>query len=205
MNSISKRQQGVVLLITLVVLIAIMIASAGIMRSVDTSVAAVGNMAFKQAADEAAGAGIQHTLQNIMPDWTNHLLADPEFLDHDGSASFGGGVGYYASIQPDENAEGIPALLQALPPKSDAGLILSEPDGAGNVARIMIERMCNAAGAANGMMCQGGKAAPHCKPDEVICPKPPSGSYGFMTYYRISVRVDGPNNTVSFAQSFVLL
>ncbi|MCL2872700.1 MAG: hypothetical protein FWF41_06975 [Betaproteobacteria bacterium] len=199
----SKRQRGVVLLITLVILVVMMLASVGIMRSVDTSVAAVGNMAFKQAADEAAGAAIQQFLQTVVSNWTVQLTDHPEFLDHDGAVGFGGGVGYYASIQPDESVEGIPALLQARPPASDAHLILSGPDGAGNRARIVIERMCNVPGAANEKICQGGKIPPSCKADEKDCS--PEDEHGFMAYYRVSVRVDGPKNTVSFAQSFILL
>jgi len=199
----SRRQRGVTLLITLVILVVMMLASVGIMRSVDTSVAAVGNMAFKQAADEATGAGVQQVLQTVVSNWTVQLADHPEFLDHDGAAGFGGGVGYYASIQPDESVEGIPALLQVRPPASDAHLILSGFDSAGNSARIMIERMCNTSGAANGKICQGGKIPPSCKADDEDCAL--DVDHGFMAYYRISVRVDGPNNTVSFAQSFVLL
>jgi hypothetical protein len=204
--SVSKRQRGLVLLITLLVLIAMMLASVGIMRSVDTSVAAMSNMAFKQAADEAAGTAIQQVLQNIMPNWSTGLVTNSAFLDNDGG---GAGAGYYASIQPNESAQGIPQRLRAQPPVNDAGFFLNGPDGAGNMIRIMVERMCNVDGAANSTIClgQGGPARrdPIHHANAIRRFELPGGGRGFRAYYRVSVRVDGPNNTVSYAQSVILL
>jgi hypothetical protein len=203
-HSVSKRQQGLVLLITLLALVAMMLASVGIMRSVDTSVAAIGNMAFKQACDEAAGTATQQVLQNIMPNWSTQLGVDPGFLNNDGGAA---GAGYYATVQANEDARGIPQMLLAQPPVNDGGLFLNGPDGVRNMTRIMVERMCNAAGDANRMNCLGSSGldpSPCTTADELECLELPGGG-GALVYYRVSVRVDGPNNTSCLAQSMILL
>src|SRR4051794_33864237 len=51
-----RRQQGVVLLIALIVLVAMTLAGIGLVRSVDTGNMVAGNLAFKQGATLAGDA-----------------------------------------------------------------------------------------------------------------------------------------------------
>src|ERR1044072_4039301 len=52
-------QRGVVLFIALIVLVALMLASVSLVRSVDTANIIAGNLAFKQASVQAADTGIE--------------------------------------------------------------------------------------------------------------------------------------------------
>lgn len=194
----------------MVILVAMMLAAVGMMRSVDTSVAVVGNISFKRAADEAASQGVQ-AIQAAMSGasgWSANLIGNPAYLDNNGG---GGGVGYYASIQPGESAQGVPALLQTA---TNTGVFVNGPDAAGNTTRTMVERMCSVAGAATATNCPlggggvGGAKTDKCnQANELNCFKLTGGGggSGSSVFYRVSVRVDGPNSTVSFVQAFILL
>jgi Tfp pilus assembly protein PilX len=59
---VSRRaQQGVVLFIALIVLVAMSLAGIALMRSVDTNVLIAGNLAFRQGATMAGDWGIGRT------------------------------------------------------------------------------------------------------------------------------------------------
>ena len=58
-RSLRKAQDGVVLFIALIVLVAMTLAGIAVMRSVDTNVLIAGNLAFRNAATSAGDAGIE--------------------------------------------------------------------------------------------------------------------------------------------------
>ena len=53
-----SRQRGVILIVSLVVLVAMMMAAVGLIRSVETSNAVAGNLAFQQATLNASDSGV---------------------------------------------------------------------------------------------------------------------------------------------------
>ena len=65
-------QQGMVLLIALVVLVAVMVAGIAMIRSVDTATLVAGNLAFEQAATHAADRGVEAAVARLaeIPDLT---------------------------------------------------------------------------------------------------------------------------------------
>ncbi|MDR0770961.1 MAG: hypothetical protein LBE75_07150 [Burkholderiales bacterium] len=191
----SKQQRGIVLLITLLALVAMTLASVGMMRSVDTSVMAVSNMAFRQSADAVVNQGIECFIRGDARVWANALAANPNHLDANGA----GGAYYYAALQPGEDDYGIPDLLRT------GGGSACCPGGldsdTGNTAWCVVERMCNDVGTADQDKCLGTSA--------LACDSPnATGEFGevcfegggFSAFYRMSVRVDGPRNTTSFSQ-----
>ncbi|MGZ5651056.1 MAG: pilus assembly PilX family protein, partial [Usitatibacter sp.] len=62
MRSLRNRQQGVVLLIALTVLVAMSLAGVALMRSVDNTVVVAGNLAFKTASVQVADYGSQQAV-----------------------------------------------------------------------------------------------------------------------------------------------
>ncbi len=60
------KQHGVVLLLTLIILVAMMMAGIGMMRSVDTGNVIAGNLAFKQATTHAADGGTSRGFTALM-------------------------------------------------------------------------------------------------------------------------------------------
>jgi Tfp pilus assembly protein PilX len=187
----ASRQKGVVLLISLIMLVAMTMAGVALMRSVDTSVAVAGNLAFKEASVMSADLGIQAAARQLEVSNVGATLYNTNT-----------GAGYFSSqpfIEPD---------WFDLASWNDGVLLNSgTPDSAGNVIRYVIHRMCtvpdvpwddpnNQCGKfKTTAAASGGSKSTTALPIE----GPP------MLYYRITARVDGPRNTVSVVQTSVLL
>ncbi|MCL2296914.1 MAG: hypothetical protein FWC38_04495 [Proteobacteria bacterium] len=200
-----KRQRGIVLVVTLLVLVAMTLASVGMMRSVDSSVMAVGNMALKQASVAATTSALENFFRTGVP----IMAANQPALQNNGGVmnTLIPGIAYFASIQNGENAQGIPAVLQPQTPVIPPPQTL--PRDGDFQYRIVVERMCRAAAVgvpASPQDCEscqdgtllglgGGRT-------NVVQHAFPPGE-GFNGCYRVSVRIDGPFNTRSFAQAFV--
>lgn len=193
-----RRERGVVLLITLVVVIAMALATLAMMRSVDTSTVIAGNIAFKQSATSSADRGIETAVA-----WLN---ANPGALDQDHATD-----GYYATSQDSLDLTG-----NATPAKADDNLDWSDDtkvkilarDGAGNVVAYVIHRMCDNAGPLNGATCATEQSEPGGRSQgsarQMLTYQP--GSWKSITmrgYYRITARVSGPRDNTSFVQAIV--
>ena len=114
-------QQGVVLVIALIVLVAMTLTGIGLMRSVDTNVQIAGNLAFRNAALGAADAGIEAARQWITTQSTDLLINDQL-------------PGYYATWEDD-------AFNPTTFDWGTNGLLVGT-DNNGNQIRYVVHRMC---------------------------------------------------------------
>ena len=90
-----KRQQGIVLLIALTVLVAMSLAGVALMRSVDNTVVIAGNISFKQAGLQVSDRGSRDAYA-----WLNIINALPT-----GMAGLRDDIptsGYYSARPPTE-------------------------------------------------------------------------------------------------------
>ena len=187
-----QRQTGVVVLVALIAVVLLSLAAVSLMRSVHTSTMVVGNLAFRQAAIALSTAAVEKAVHDMFP--PTKAIAD---LRNDDLPR-----NYYAVRQAGESTIGVPAALQgnlaAYP-----GAFQTISDNAGNTARFVIERMCLPAAA-------GLDATPDVC--EMIPPKQSPGTTGNINvgsplpripFYRMTVRVDGPGNSVSFSQAML--
>lgn len=183
-SSGGNKQKGVVLIITLLVLLIMIIATISLIRSTDTSLAVLGNVILRQSANASATTAIETVAQNIA------------FIDFSGPLP----SGYYASIQNNESANGVPAVLLT---GGDTGVIVSPRDAVGNTTRTVVERMCNTAGSCLVPLDRSGVTDAPSKADELLVL-----SLGRRVrvgaYYRVTVRVDGPKNTLSYVQTIIV-
>ena len=183
------RQRGVVLIIALIVMVALALAGIALIRSVETNTAVVGNLALSQSATLPANLAVEEAVnalyeKNLIADVNKNLPAE----------------NYFATRQANEDARGVPDVLTT---KAKADTLARKLDGGyGNEVRYVIERMCAA-----------GIPDPPSRSDVVqycdMLPPKPSGTTTMETdkielpripLYRLTVRVDGPRNTVSFLQ-----
>lgn len=189
------RQTGVVMVVTLIVLVAMTLAAIALVRSVDTTNVIAGNLAFKQASINAADRGAQQAVA---------------WLESAGSLVYNDNVpnGYTASEQqPTANQSWdsywnnaiVPNNLNVCAPTNCA------PDAAGNVVSYTIHRLCDSVGAPAqiGVVCS-------YSPSSYILNSSQGGGTVVLNsinqeYYRVTIRVDGPRNTVSYAQVVVAL
>jgi Tfp pilus assembly protein PilX len=185
-KSRSAKQAGVVLFIALIALIVMSLAAVALIRSVDTNTMIAGNLSFKQSALISADSGVETALS-----W----LGVDRNLDNNISSS-----GYYASFSDDAKA-----LADGSNAKPATGAnITAGLDSSGNTIRYVIERMCKNTGAANTSHCLYGPAGEdensksNCDLSNP-CVGEPTGAL----LYRITTKVTGPKNTVSYSQAFV--
>jgi len=190
------RERGIVLFIALLVMVALSLAGIALIRSADTATVVAGNLAFKQAAAAAVDRSVEQAVQALFdPATSSPVIADKTTSAIDQN--------YFANVRLD--ATGIPEIPAELQSKSayqGAGLstTLATQDVAGNTIYYVIERMCANPGAAVGSNCNLSSAA--------LGADAGTQHYEALSrvgdaYYRVTVRVEGPRNTVQYAQAFL--
>jgi Tfp pilus assembly protein PilX len=191
--SLPSRVRGAVLFIALIVLVAMSLAGIAIMRSVDTATLIAGNLAFKQGTMQSSDNGIEQAYQWMLANrptlWSSNL-----------------GQGYNSGY----------ATPVWTSPATWTSAVTVGTDAAGNTISYQIHRMCNCPDTLYNGVCATGQSN-QCaldNPTGTGAPPPPSagesftvGAPGFLqdprVYYRITVRTQGPRNTVSYVQSMV--
>jgi type IV pilus assembly protein PilX len=196
----AKQQKGLVLFIALIALVAMSLAAAALIRSVDTSVLVAGNLAFKQSAVMSGDA-------SIVPA-SNYVITHSLTLGTIAETS-----GYYPSTTNDTSAANYLDLRAAATwtnAKSKlatgvAGFDANGTDTSGNTVRYVIQRMCRTnvvpattADCLFGVSSVDGSSKQVCK--NTGC-GPTSSATSPM--YRITSRVNGPKDTVSYIQAYV--
>jgi len=173
MTNFRNKQQGVVLMIALIALVAISLAGIALMRSVDTSNVVSGNIAFNEAAIQMADIGAEQAYLDIN---ANANFIHPAYAALDANK---------LPTQATLNWQTIPANTANLP--------------TGYTVRYVIERLCsNNANPATFANC---RAVPVY--DNPVAPALPAAMpNGGKLFYRITVEVNGPRNTRALSQFF---
>jgi len=189
------RQRGVVLFIALIVMVALSLAAIALIRSVDTTTTVIGNLAFRQASILPANMAVEEAAAALFSDADVARAIRIPNRDSNFPAE-----NYFAFWQNSDDARGIPAQLQKRTAFTQTKMLVDASlTGAQTEVRYVIERMCVA-------------AAP---PTNANCNLlPPTGPFGTtvgdsslalpsVPYYRVTIRVDGPQNTASFVQAML--
>lgn len=200
-----KAQSGVVLFVSMVALVVMSLAAVALIRSVDTNSQISGNLTYKQTAAISSSYGIES-------------MADALGVQALGSGDVTDAAnGYYARCSTFDqgavspcNAANITADANWVPGATSrlatigAGVITGGVDAYGNTVQYIVERMCNTVGVATKASC-------------LLATKDldngTHGVYGYPGYgpeqladiaiYRVTVRVAGPKNTISYIQAFI--
>jgi Tfp pilus assembly protein PilX len=185
------RQQGVVLLVALIILVALTLAGVALLRSVDTANLVAGNMSFHESATQAGERSTEAAVSTWLGPKTTAKSPD---LFSNSAAN-----GYLAMRQDPAAGQSWDAFWTAT---LAASSVTGATDAAGNTVSYVVQRLCDAAGA----------------PFTINCSKPPTTNTGgsfsaggiapitsSQVYYRITTRIAGPRNTVSYTQTIVAL
>jgi type IV pilus assembly protein PilX len=212
-RNLPGSQHGIVLFTVLIALVVLSLASVALVRSIDTGVTIAGNLAFRQAATQAADAGTEAALG-----WIQARLGDGGASELETTKT----SGYYATARPgcdltggETAAAGDNVRWEAGDPANlDCGMVAVAVDSTllppGYSASYVINRMCNIDGPVNGV--SAGGVAVLC--DNYIRTTAAADDGGTKTsigyqsrsptssqlYYRVTTRVVGPNNAVSHVQ-----
>lgn len=185
----ASRQRGVVLLFALIVLVILLAGGVAVVRSMNASLSSAGNLAFKR---DLVNQGEQAAANALALFKTGALAGS-------GTDVASRTASNYSAVRLATNARGIPSVLLDDSTFSTVGVASNDVTNDGVRVRYVIDRMCNALGAASDRTCvyapsltdvRGGSAQQWQRP-------PPSGAL----VYRLSIRVDGPRNTQAFLQS----
>ncbi len=190
-----EKQRGLVLFVALIALVAMSLAAAALVRSVDSGVLVAGNLAFKQSAIMSAESGIAQAYRYIN--------------ENSSTLSTGTGAnGYYATFNDgiDLKSNSTWSTARDVPASLD--------DKTGNDAKYIIQRMCTVEAMSDDEMpekCMVGAGNARAKSKGALCEGGGSGCGGYggpgggknTPVYRVTVRVTGPKNTVSYLQAFL--
>lgn len=193
MSGMRYRQRGVTLFLAMIVLVAMLLSGVALFRTVDTGVLVAGNVAMQKGATRQGDQGTEDAVL-----WLTTALPSDLYDNQPGH-------GYVANAINDQ-----PAGTQtwadwwAIYANTHAPVTLSLDSQTGNTVSYFVQRLCSAIG------------APYTA--AVTCVGPPEssslgGSKGFAVklqratavYYRITSRITGPRNTVSYVQTVISL
>lgn len=191
-----KSQNGLVLFVALIALVAMSLAAAALIRSVDSGVLVAGNLAFKQSAIMSAETGVARAYK---------------FINESGEVGLqSSSGGYFASL--DGVLLETPASLNDAENWENAISIDNDiADKSGNTTRIILQRMCRNVGAVTQENCLVGTGNSAANSMGAKSEGGGAGGGGFggqkggadAVVYRATVRVTGPKNTVSYLQAFI--
>jgi Tfp pilus assembly protein PilX len=206
-RKLPARQKGVVLFIALIVLVAMTLAGLALVRSVETSATIAGNLAFKHGATLAGDAGIEAAISWLEP--VNG--AATTYKDQPDA-------GYYATSQNslDRTGRGNDPARALVDWEYDdchnleystcikPGPAITVGD---NTVNYVIHRLCQTEGDPN----IAGNTCVTYQAGDAGSPKRGELKYGDDKrfeplpgpYYRITSRIKGPRNTVSFVETLV--
>lgn len=178
----TKTQQGISLVIVLVVLVVMMAATIAMLRNSSVGMGIAGNLGFKQNATSVGDQGIESARNWLQVQAQATLYADVP------------AQAYVATWGANFDPVTYPWAT------ANNSVLSTAADGTGNAVRYVIHRMCALTG-----------STAVANQD---CVYPTSGTNGskqlggggailkgsLTPVYRVTVRVDGPRNTVSFTQ-----
>ena len=195
-------QRGVVLFISLIVLVAMTLAGIALFRQVGTGVIIAGNLAFKENATSVADLGIEYARTWLMDTKNAGVDTNIDLANR-----------YCAGWQANFD----PTTYNWTEPTGDCAankgsFLATANDGTGNEVRYIVHRMCKYIGSLNKPYAPNDTLAQEC----VILGAAGAGgskgggAYGVLPlantqqpYFRITVRVAGPRNTVSYVQAMM--
>lgn len=198
-------QRGIVLIMALIALVIMSIAAIGLTRTMSSSATLAGNLAFEQAAATSADQAVEAAIV-----WLENNSGQPSSATASTCASGGTVLSCdqrargYAATRTDPSSTQTWSDLWAALIKSGFTAVTMGADVAGNQAAFLIQRMCNSAGdasTANG--CSQSPMNLDTSGSRKAGVTVPSGSA--QAYYRITVRVAGPRNTLTYTQVMVAL
>ena len=185
-----RGQDGIVMWVALVVLIVMSLAGLAMMRQMGTGISVAGNVGFKQNATSTADVGTEAARA-----W--YTIQPTVVLEQDDVAN-----GYYATWSGTWGTTVDPTQFNWATGAATATVGAGAADTAmGNTSQYIIQRLCRDPGSVQAVtqVCsdlEDDTSRSKGSIDYSAPPLPPS----FKPYFRVTTRVVGPRNTVSYTQ-----
>jgi type IV pilus assembly protein PilX len=214
-DAMRARQHGLSLIVVLVALVVMSFAAVALLRSTDTGTLVSGNLAFQRTALQSGDAGIEAAIEWLEANAAGGVLHDDDEAN-----------GYFATTSDACDLTGTRTPANAkddvdwvgVDPGNECSMqarqVLRDGIAEGYDVRYVINRVCNAEGDPDAVFAPDGVTP-------MTCSRVGGGtsegstrsgaSYGNVpltgdaqTYYRITVRIAGPRNTVRYVQAAVV-
>lgn len=200
-----RAQHGVVLFVALIAMVILSLAGVALLRSIDAGTSIGGNLATKQSTLGPINWAVETAVDAIFSGGPGSI---PDVFNHDLNHN------YYANIQPGEMPNGVPAVLYGPGAPSYPGSFQKHDDGTSNplyTVRWVIERLCQGSLPAPGPYLGDPLTPTGLQACDMLPPKVASAGTAMeervavppIPLYRVSIRVDGPANTVTYAQAIL--
>lgn len=197
---IQKGQKGFVLFMTLVTLVLLTISGVAMMRVMEAGVSAAGNIAFRQAASRVADTAIEDAIAWLR-DKSGTVTLETQADDADGDTIYIPSATAFNPVSYDWEG-------------SESHHMTATDKIAGYDVYYVIHRMAQGAGscksATDNSYCMYAPNTGSTGTTSAGTSQAGGSTYaGFITgtsalvYYRITVKVSGPRNNVSYVQAFV--
>ncbi|OYZ70505.1 MAG: hypothetical protein B7X98_00685 [Methylophilaceae bacterium 17-43-7] len=196
-------QQGLVLFVALMALVVMSLASVALIRSVDTSSQITGNLAFKQSTSITSSYGIEAMADTIGSQLKIYATTnDPSNGFYAVCTTFDTGATGQCN---GENLVAEATWTDANSKLASGAGISDGKDPYGNTIRYIVERMCNQAGNSNIDRCLMASSPTDTSSKNVVGIGTPilEPISEPLPLYRVTVRISGPKNTVTYVQAFV--
>ncbi len=199
-----RSQGGLALFVALIVLVAMSIAGVALIRSVDTGTLIARNLAFQQSATLSGDQGIE-TARSWLLNNSSSLTGDRP------------GNGYYATSQdmldltgnvtPGDTSDNVNWDGQGGPTTPTC----QAQDRVGNIVCYVIHRLCDTTGPLDSSTCSTRQ---YIRTDSSKGVSSGEGRYmrsswdpeiASMGVYRVTIRVAGTRNNISYLQAFIVI
>ncbi len=194
--SMPRRQEGIIVVFTLLAVVLLLIASVALVRSFDTSLSLAGNMAFKRDLVNQSERAIAKAIAAVS---IGGALATDTTRQANSLTN-----NYFATTLASE-AHGIPNVLIDDSAWATAGLSATadiNDSTSGVNVRYVIDRLCLAGTVASSTVSCAISALGADKGGTIWIKRAGGSS---LPVYRISVRVTGPRNTQTYVQASISL
>ncbi len=185
----SRRERGIVMWVALVVLIVMSLAGIAMLRQMGSGISVAGNVAFKQNATSTADVGTEAARQWYLTSGANLNIDQPA-------------QGYYATWSGTWGTTVDPTQFNWQTGAATVTVGAGAADiGGGNTSQYIIQRLCRDPGSVQAptQVCSDlENDTLHAKGSLDYSSPPLTPS--LTPYYRVTTRVAGPRNTVSFTQ-----
>jgi type IV pilus assembly protein PilX len=183
--AVRRKQGGVSLIIAMVALVAMTFAGLALIRAVDTTNLISGNLAFRQATLLTTDVGVETALTNLSTIVTTSLDANWPA----GCAT--GACNYYPIKQAVTAATGVPTTI-------DWSLVPTATVDTSYSVQYVIDRLCDGPAPVTDITTKCMRTTATTVGTKT---QGTSFSGASQVYYRATIRVLGPRNTVSMTQA----
>ena len=195
-----QKQSGVVLFIAMIALVVMSLAAVALIRSVDTNNLIAGNLSYKQTAAASSSFGVESMANQLGIKLLTYSEASDPTNGYYAVCTTYSTAGTCDGKNLTATANWVPGTTSRLATGSG---VTAGVDTYGNTVQYIVERMCNAVGSARITPCLISSSVL-----DTSSKNTPNGPKGISSQfnaaiYRVTVRVAGPKNTLSYIQAYM--